>query len=44
MDGLEAARAIKADGKISTIPLVLLSPFGKRLDAALVEAAGLAAR
>ena len=42
-DGLETARAVKADEVIATTRLVLLCPFGKRLDAALMEEAGLAA-
>ncbi len=41
-DGLETARAVKADEITATTPLVLLCPLGKRLDAALVEEAGLA--
>ena len=42
-DGLETARAVKADEITATTPLVLLCPLGKRPDAALVEEAGLAA-
>ena len=42
MDGLETALAVKGDEIIAATPLVLLSPFGNRLDP-LIKEAGLAA-
>ena len=42
-DGLETARAVKADEIIARTRLVLLCPLGKQPGAALIEEAGLAA-
>ncbi|HEV8367174.1 MAG TPA: DAHL domain-containing protein [Pyrinomonadaceae bacterium] len=43
MDGIELARAIKADVSIGPIDLVLLTSYGHRGDAAMAQEAGLAA-
>lgn len=43
MDGLELARAIKADPAISQVRLILLPSYGKRGDGQLAREAGIAA-
>ncbi len=43
MDGIELARAIKSDLRIAGVPLILLTSFGQRGDAALAREAGVAA-
>ena len=42
MDGLQLAAAIKADARIASVPLVLLTSLGQRGHAAAAQAAGIA--
>ncbi len=42
-DGLELSRKIRADAKLATLPVILLVPLGKRLEADALRAAGVTA-